>query len=509
MHLANGWILALFYAIAPQAWGGATWWRGAVLGLVHAAVVLTVAMPILPGLHPRMASEQQGPDAGRLLEPPGFLGLHYGWQTPLWLTAGHVLYGLVLGHFLPRHRPRGRRPSRSGSRARVTRPRRSLPFGRGTAGGRGELRRGSRMADAGPRTRRRGPPRWLVVTAAIVLAIAGALRFALNPILEAHVRDVLSQMKGMSVTFADLSVSVFRLSGEITDLKVEKRSSAVARGKPLFFVRRMSAGLYWRELLHGHVVAKAELDHPKVNLIAAHEKSRQQTEVPDLAEKLKKLAPFKLDRIAIKDGELTFTDATEPEQAQLWLHGVQATVENFATRPALQRGSPTVLALSGTLQRTGRVSVFASADPLAKGLTFAGQARLAGLHLTELASFMAARSGLEPARGTIDLSARFEAQDGRITGALRPVLKAPGVKAKNGAGIFKRLEAAIADSALEVFSDRVPSRDAVATTLPIRGEVKDPKAQVWPTVFALLRNAFVTGVTDSVAGLAPHAQASR
>ena len=101
MHLANGWILALFYAIAPQAWGGATWWRGAVLGLVHAAVVLTVAMPILPGLHPRMASEQQGPDAGRLLEPPGFLGLHYGWQTPLWVTVGHVLYGLILGHFLP------------------------------------------------------------------------------------------------------------------------------------------------------------------------------------------------------------------------------------------------------------------------------------------------------------------------------------------------------------------------------------------------------------------------
>jgi uncharacterized membrane protein YagU involved in acid resistance len=100
VHLLNGWIFALFYALALSAWGGATWWRGALLGLGHAAAVLTLVMPLLPGVHPRMASEQHGPEAGRLLEPPGFLALHYGWQTPLWVVAGHVLYGAVLGHFL-------------------------------------------------------------------------------------------------------------------------------------------------------------------------------------------------------------------------------------------------------------------------------------------------------------------------------------------------------------------------------------------------------------------------
>ncbi|BDG08397.1 hypothetical protein [Anaeromyxobacter paludicola] len=101
VHLANGWALALFYAAALRLWGGATWWRGALLGLGHAAFVLTVVMPLLPGVHPRMASEQHGPEAGRLLEPPGFLALHYGWQTPLWVVLGHLAYGLVLGHFLP------------------------------------------------------------------------------------------------------------------------------------------------------------------------------------------------------------------------------------------------------------------------------------------------------------------------------------------------------------------------------------------------------------------------
>ena len=51
----------------------------------------------LPGMHPRMASEIQGPTVVRQLEPPGFLGRNYGIRTPLSALAAHVLFGLILG----------------------------------------------------------------------------------------------------------------------------------------------------------------------------------------------------------------------------------------------------------------------------------------------------------------------------------------------------------------------------------------------------------------------------
>jgi hypothetical protein len=47
-----------------------------------------------------MASEQQGPTVVRQLEPPGFLALDYGIQTPLSVIAAHVLFGAILGAFL-------------------------------------------------------------------------------------------------------------------------------------------------------------------------------------------------------------------------------------------------------------------------------------------------------------------------------------------------------------------------------------------------------------------------
>ncbi len=52
---------------------------------------------MLPDLHPRMASERHGPTPTRLLQPPGFLGLHYGLRTPLVVVAAHIVYGVVLG----------------------------------------------------------------------------------------------------------------------------------------------------------------------------------------------------------------------------------------------------------------------------------------------------------------------------------------------------------------------------------------------------------------------------
>lgn len=98
VHLAVGWAFALLYVAIFDAWG-AGMWRGALLGVVHACVVLVVLLPMLPGIHPRMASEQAGPTAKRQLEPPGFLALHYGRRTPLSVLVTHAIYGAILGGF--------------------------------------------------------------------------------------------------------------------------------------------------------------------------------------------------------------------------------------------------------------------------------------------------------------------------------------------------------------------------------------------------------------------------
>ena len=59
--------------------------------------LLVAALPLLPYIHPRMASEYDGASATKQLEPPGFMGLNYGHRTPLTTLAGQAVYGAVLG----------------------------------------------------------------------------------------------------------------------------------------------------------------------------------------------------------------------------------------------------------------------------------------------------------------------------------------------------------------------------------------------------------------------------
>lgn len=97
VHLGFGQLFAGFYAAGFATLDRAGWWLGATFGLVHAVVALTVLVPLLPGVHPRMASDRAGPNSTAVLEPPGTLAINYGLATPLVTIAAHVVYGAVLG----------------------------------------------------------------------------------------------------------------------------------------------------------------------------------------------------------------------------------------------------------------------------------------------------------------------------------------------------------------------------------------------------------------------------
>jgi hypothetical protein len=99
LHFLNGWAFSIVYVAAFHAAHLFTWWFGMVVGLVHSAFIAAVVLPVLPGVHPRMASELRGPTVARQLEPPGFLALNYGVRTPISVLIAHLAFGAILGGF--------------------------------------------------------------------------------------------------------------------------------------------------------------------------------------------------------------------------------------------------------------------------------------------------------------------------------------------------------------------------------------------------------------------------
>jgi hypothetical protein len=152
------------------------------------------------------------------------------------------------------------------------------------------------------------------------------------------------------------------------------------------------------------------------------------------------------------------------------------------------------------VQRTGELALFVSADPWSDVLNFSGRISLEGLATKELYGFLADTAKVQMVTGTLDMYAAFTAKQGHLTGGVKPVLKNAEVSpVKSGA--LARLRAWAADAVLSVYSDRVKGRNAVATVVPIEGDLTGPDVALWPTLGGILYNAYVNGLSAGFGGV--------
>jgi hypothetical protein len=100
LHFLAGLTFALLYYAIFSAIGESGWWLGAIFGIIHALFAATALVNLLlPVVHPRMGSPLTAANKTALLEPPGFLMLNYGPQTPIVNIVAHVAYGALVGGF--------------------------------------------------------------------------------------------------------------------------------------------------------------------------------------------------------------------------------------------------------------------------------------------------------------------------------------------------------------------------------------------------------------------------
>jgi hypothetical protein len=101
LHFVFGLLFALAYYAVFTTVHASGILLGASLGLLHALFASSALVNVLlPVVHPRMGTGFDAADSAPLLEPPGFLLLNYGRQTPTVTVIAHVLYGAIVGGFV-------------------------------------------------------------------------------------------------------------------------------------------------------------------------------------------------------------------------------------------------------------------------------------------------------------------------------------------------------------------------------------------------------------------------
>jgi hypothetical protein len=341
----------------------------------------------------------------------------------------------------------------------------------------------------------------------LVVIVLVVLRLLLTPVVERFLRSGLQKMEGFSASFSGISLSLKDLKLIAHDFAMDRIPAADAQ-QPLLDVKTIEVDLLGKELLRGRMVAQARFIEPRLYLAMAAAKSDTGASPapppapPDMTSGMKSAMPFRFDRIEIRKGEMTLVDTGEDGSPEIRLGEIEATIENIETGTQLGTKRPSVFAARAKLQNSGEITLFYTANLLSRALTFAGQARLKGLKLAEINPLIASKTGMKVEKGEFDVFTAFSASDGIISGGVKPFLKHVDFKPWKE-DMVTRLKVGLTDLTFWVFSDRVPSREAVAGIVPFHGEITNPSAQILPTILSVVRNAFVLGLASGFAHLPP------
>ena len=101
LHFVFGLLFALGYWVIFVVLDESGVLLGGLIGLLHALFAASALVNVLlPVVHPRMGTGFDAAGSSPLLEPPGFLLLNYGRQTPIVTVVAHIVYGAIVGGFV-------------------------------------------------------------------------------------------------------------------------------------------------------------------------------------------------------------------------------------------------------------------------------------------------------------------------------------------------------------------------------------------------------------------------
>lgn len=345
----------------------------------------------------------------------------------------------------------------------------------------------------------------LFLALVIIAAIVFAVRIILNPLALYFTRQTLAELPEYNGNAQGVSISIIPPGMSLTGVKITEDPS-----KPnefSFSTEQIKLNIVGSKLLKGSLVANVGINHPKVTFVkepAVPPKVVKPIHIPNIGALLKKAPPLRVNQIKVNEAEIIFIDATEKIQPRLWIHDMEVTIDNVATREKLTRDMPTTINADAVIQRSGRMRFTMNVNPWEKGLNFAGETELKGLALTDLGDFLKAKADLQPVRGTFDLFVSFKVEKNEITGGIKPILRHVDVAPKDSS-FLNWLKSKVVDTAISLISGtpEAPQKEKIATIIPIKGTITEPNPQILPTVLGIIRNAFVEGISTGFSNIPP------
>ena len=325
----------------------------------------------------------------------------------------------------------------------------------------------------------------LVVLGTLALLLV-VVALALPGVARKKTREALDGLQGARGDFEDVQVGLFPPRYTITHLKIAKKDTVLRQ--PSFYADRIAVTLQWGSLLRG--VFRGNLDGERVKIVLEQPPPGPERPLPPLAKIFP--VPVVVDRAQLRRAEVVYAWVQEKGRPTVWANDIEATVENFASRPGLVEG-PLVIAARGKLGK-GTVWFTVSAEPFAERLTFTASAGTDGFDPSLLSAYLSATKNVTLTPGNYSTKMSFRSVDGRLRGVIDPHLTGTHLESAGDAG--SALKAFFGKIALAVSAPTEGTRASGA--IEVSDDLTDPRLQLAPRLEKVIENGFILGLQEAL-----------
>ncbi len=334
--------------------------------------------------------------------------------------------------------------------------------------------------------------------ALVVLALLVVVRLILPYAVLRYANQALAEMPGYRGHIKDIDLALIRGAYRIDSIYLNMHDSVSGKETKFFGARSIDLSIEWRSLIHGEIVSEIVFEEPY--LLFTKNKVEPETlkeDSTDFIELLEDLMPIKVNRFEVVDGTISYRDLTTTPKVDVALTNTHVVATNL--RNAYDSGAvlPATITARATVYE-GDLEMKMRLNPMADVPTFDLNAELRDTNLALLNDFFEAYANVDISKGTLGLYTEVAAAEGKFDGYVKPLLRDLSILGKEDKGdsFFKKMWEGLVGAAGQVIENL--KEDQVATKIPFKGEVENPKANVWYTISYVLRNAFIRAIQPSI-----------
>ncbi len=330
----------------------------------------------------------------------------------------------------------------------------------------------------------------------IILVVLIAARIYLPYYVKDYINKVLADIPGYYGQVADVDMALYRGAYVIEGMYLNKVDANTQ--VPFLNFPKSDISIEWSALFDGEIVSEIEMYSPEVIYVLEDQETvptEGEADIDDWSKALTDIVPLEINRFEVHDGKFAFVQVNADPNIDLQIAKIHLNASNLRNVREKDRVLPSPVTATGVSIGGGAVKLNGDINIVKEIPDMNVNFSLEHANVTALNPFTRHYAGIDFEEGDFSLFSEFAIADGYLKGYIKPLLKDSKMIGKDD-GIIGVLWEGLVGFFKFILKNQ--GTDTIATRVPVEGDLNNAQAGVWPTIFNIFENAWISAFKGDI-----------